>query len=383
MLSVSRWDFETQPDEMYRLLSLAVASLKRMGIDHPRDHLVLIRSRPQGPAGSAVGVGTLLISRTPIGGADLDRIEGAATRLQFETRLSPRVAADATLARLVSGDNLDAFLASYPVNIAAPTDDSPFFFQMLRPRSIFNLALLDAGKQGPNMQAVLVLVILLVTVVGLCLLCIAAPLAWTMERSVLRDTGALIGYFAAIGLGFMLIETSQMQRLIVVLGHPTYGLSVVLFALLLSSGLGSHLTGRVELEDVSRLGPRLLLGLLIVLLLTGLVTPTITRGFEGSTTPVRIAVSVMLLFPAGLCMGTAFPLGMKLAAEHDPRVTPWLWGVNGALSVCASVLAIVIALTSTISAAFWAGVLAYAFAMIAFLRGRHIVAAREASGRAA
>jgi hypothetical protein len=47
-------------------------------------------------------------------------------------------------------------------------------------------------------------------------------------------------FFAAIGLGFMLIEVSQMQRLIVFLGHPAYALSVVLFTLLLSGGLGSY-----------------------------------------------------------------------------------------------------------------------------------------------
>ena len=54
--------------------------------------------------------------------------------------------------------------------------------------------------------------------------------------STLPGSGPLLVFFVAIGLGFMLIETSQMQRLIITLGHPTYGLSVVLFALLLSSG---------------------------------------------------------------------------------------------------------------------------------------------------
>ena len=61
----------------------------------------------------------------------------------------------------------------------------------------------------------------------------------------LAGTGPFLTFFVAIGLGFMLIETSQMQRLIIALGHPTYGLSVVLFALLLSSGLGSFLTQSV------------------------------------------------------------------------------------------------------------------------------------------
>ena len=57
----------------------------------------------------------------------------------------------------------------------------------------------------------------------------------------------------------MLIETSQMQRLIIALGHPTYGLSVVLFALLLSSGIGSYLTAGDHGAGAARRGRRPLL----------------------------------------------------------------------------------------------------------------------------
>ena len=76
----------------------------------------------------------------------------------------------------------------------------------------------------------------------------------------------------------------------------------------------------------------------------------------------------------GLFMGMAFPLGMKLAAREHPALTPWLWGVNGATSVCASVLAVAIALSSSISAAFWAGWLAYAVALAGFVLAARRVA---------
>ena len=85
---------------------------------------------------------------------------------------------------------------------------------------------------------------LLVTVTVLTGVCILLPLWLTRDRVRLAGAGPLFVFFIAIGLGFMLIETSQMQRLIIALGHPTYGLSVVLFALLLSSGIGSYLTVR-------------------------------------------------------------------------------------------------------------------------------------------
>jgi hypothetical protein len=47
---------------------------------------------------------------------------------------------------------------------------------------------------------------------------------------------------------------------------------------------------------------------------------------------------------------------------------PWLWGINGAMSVLASVLSVAIALTWTISAAFWTGCVCYLVAAVAFGR---------------
>jgi len=47
-------------------------------------------------------------------------------------------------------------------------------------------------------------------------------------------------------------------------------------------------------------------------------------------------------------------------------LAPWLWGINGATSVLASVLAVVIAMASGISSAFWTGVASYGVALAAF-----------------
>jgi hypothetical protein len=84
-------------------------------------------------------------------------------------------------------------------------------------------------------------------------------------------------------------------------------------------------------------------------------------------TPVRIAVAAALLSVMGVLMGTAFPLGMRLAMASRRDLTAWLWGINGATSVLASVLAVVIAMAVGISAAFWTGVAAYVLALCAFL----------------
>ena len=84
---------------------------------------------------------------------------------------------------------------------------------------------------------------------------------------------------------------------------------------------------------------------------------------------LRIFVATATLFPVGIFMGMPFPLGMKLVSDRSERLAPWLWGINGAASVCGSVLAAVIALNSSISSAFWTGVLCYVVALVTFLFG--------------
>jgi hypothetical protein len=308
----------------------------------------------------------LLVSKRPFTPEELDRLETQSARLEFDVPFSPRVSTDDTYIRLTTLDGLPSFLASYPINISAPTDNSPFFFNMLRLRDVFRPELLDFGKQSNNMKAVATLAVLLATVTVLTAVCILLPLWLTRDRVRLAGAGPLLGFFIAIGLGFMLIETSQMQRLIIALGHPTYGLSVVLFALLLSSGFGSFLTAGVTAEGVARAGRTRLVALVVILAVTGAVTPAVVRAIEPMTTLVRIAAAIALLFPAGLAMGMAFPLGMRLAAGRAQELTAWFWGLNGAASVMASVLSVCIALTWSISTAFWTGWVCYVAALVAF-----------------
>jgi hypothetical protein len=185
-------------------------------------------------------------------------------------------------------------------------------------------------------------------------------------------------YFGAIGLGFMFVEISQIQRLIVFLGHPIYGLAVLLFSLLLSSGIGSALVPRIESAAGARAAAWRLAALLGALALFGLATPGLCEAFRGETTPVRIAVAAAVLFPLGLFLGAAFPLGMGAASLRHGALTPWFWGINGATSVLASVAAVALALTLGISAAFWTGAACYVLAAAALA----LALRREAGGEA-
>jgi hypothetical protein len=364
VLSVSRWYTGSRPDEVLRMITLARQALQELGIADARSRVVVIRhvvpgSSPDEPN----GVGTLLVSIDPFSNADLYTLEDVTRRMKFDVVLSPYVSLDPVFADLISGPNLARTLDSLPADVSAPTDNKPFFFHTLRLRDLWQRDLWRPGAQyTANFGAVLVLGALLAIVTVLTLLCIVLPLALSARRINLREWLPLMAYFGAIGVGFMMIEISQMQRLIVFLGHPTYGLAVVLFSLLLSSGAGSYLSRRF-----SKTGWQPLLALLAVLILFGAVTPAITHHVDGAVTLVRIAVAVLILGCLGVFMGMAFPLGMERAGDESGALTPWLWGVNGAASVLASVLAVAISLNFGIAAAFWTGFVCYVVALFAYL----------------
>ncbi len=363
ILSVSRWYYADRPGEVYRLATLASTVLMERGVTRPGDHYAIVRARPPAAGNGPDGVGTMLLSRDPLSAEDLDALEAVASRLQFEIVQSPRYSADDTFAAIASGSRLADAIAAHPLNIAAPTDDTPFFFHMLRLRDVFNTARWhDQGIVRFNMTAVGIVGVLMVTVTILTAACIVLPLM--VARSLDgADIAPHLLYFGAIGLGFMLIEISQVQRLAIFLGHPVYSLSVVLFSLLLSSGIGSLATAR--LSDSPKSSTRVLVVLVVVLVAFGSITPLVVRYFDAQSIATRIAVSVAILLPIGLFMGMAFPIGMRRALSTAPSIAPWLWGVNGAASVCASVLVVVIALGAGISAAFWVGTACYAIALAA------------------
>jgi hypothetical protein len=368
ILTISRWYYADRPGEVHRLAALASATLMRVGAGRPGDHFAIVRARPAGAPDAPDGIGTILVSREPLSAADLDTLETVAARMSFEVVQSPRRSADETFAAIASGARLEDAIARHPLDIAPPTDDSPFFFHMLRLRDVFNVGRWrDQGIVAFNMKAVGVLGVLLVTVMALTAMFIVLPLTLSGRRQDLSGAAPHLLFFAAIGLGFMLVEISQLQRLTIFLGHPSYSLSVVLFSILLSSGLGSLSTGRA----VTGMRPSALrrLALIVAVLVAfGLAAPAAVHRFEAAPTATRILVAVAILLPVGFCMGMAFPIGLRAALRHSPQLAPWLWGVNGAASVCASVLAVVIAIGAGISAAFWTGAACYVAALAAAAR---------------
>ena len=354
ILTMSRWYYEAQPAETLRLTALAASSLMDMGVEDPRRHIIIVRKRDSSETGQ-YSVATILVSRQPFSEAEIDRIAKISQDMEFLPVLTPHFAERPEFEAVCSRSQYAQLMRTYPLNIEAPTDDSPFFFHMLRPADLLRPSTFQ-GMNQLNLKAVKVLGRLLGIVTLLTATAIVLPL---MLRRRVREAHSvrLMIYFASIGLAFMMVEIGQLERLIVFLGHPIYGLTVVLFVLLTASSCGSFCSYRMA--HWFCLLPAVLVAFIFV-------SPSVTRSLTIASAPIRIAVSALLLFPSGFFMGMAFPLGVQKAlSTHEGAPTAWYWGINGAFSVISSVLAVAVAMFWGVTMTLLVGLGAYIVGLIA------------------
>ncbi|PYR86157.1 MAG: hypothetical protein DMG18_03710 [Acidobacteria bacterium] len=346
ILTMSRWYYQAQPAEILRLAALATASLMDIGVADPRQHVIIVRNQD---------VATIMVAKRPFSAADIDTVTKISKAMEFQPVLTPRFAERPEFEAISTPGQYEHLIRTYPLNIEAPTDDSPFFFHMLRAGDLLKRSTFQ-GMNQLNLRAVNVLGRALAIVSGLSAIAIIAPLVFRRKVGEARSIRLMI-YFAAIGLAFMMVEIGQLERLIVFLGHPIYGLTVVLFVLLLASSCGSFYS--------SRMRPWMWL-LPVALAAFIFASPSVTYQLTAASTPVRIAVSALLLFPSGFFMGMAFPLGIsKAVSVNEGAPTAWYWGVNGAFSVISSVLAVAVAVFWGVTVTLLVGLGAYLLALIA------------------
>jgi spermidine synthase len=363
VLTVSRWYDPTVPDETGRMASLAVATLMDMGVTAPRHHVFLA---------SQGTVATLILSKSPLSASDIETLEKAATEYQHDILMSPRrLPASDTLFRIITAvdrKSLDAYTSSLAFDLTPPTDDRPFFFNQLplsRPfqalahaKNVLATGPVGGGVRQGNLVATLTLLVLFFISLIFVTAAIIIPL-----RPALRDVGPAVAtrgtlYFALIGAGFMMIEIGLLQRMAVFLGHPIYSLSVLLFTLILTTGMGSFLSEKLVLDRRAKITTWAILTGGYMMLLP-FVLSALFAAFNDATLTVRVAICVLSILPAGLLLGFGFPTGMRIISAIDSRPTPWFWGINGAAGVLAAISAIAVSLALGITVTLIVGALCY------------------------
>jgi hypothetical protein len=340
IFTVSRWYNPGDIDETGRMIGLATAVLLDAGVKD---------ARPQMFVATIGSVATLVLSKKPFTPEQLTILHDTVRSLNFNVLLAPDQPPQSPLLLAITQStdraSLDRALDGTYLNLSVPTDNRPFFFNQLRflniPNAMGRLLHQNLGNgvvRGNLLASAVLMLILFISIIAV-ITTILVPLRRAAKECPLplAVNGSL--YFSLIGMGFMLTEIALLQRFSIYLGHPIYSLSVSLFSLILSSGLGSLTSDRLKLDTRGKLMTWACL-LVAYLVMLEQFLPVVFEHTTGQERLVRIGVSVAVIMPLGFLLGFAFPTGMRLVEAIDTQPTPWFWGINGATGVLASVLGV-------------------------------------------
>lgn len=373
VLTFSRWYEPSRMTETSRLVALTVAALLDRGAARPRDHVALL---------AASKVATLIVSPSPLGTEDVAKLREHAQKNQIEVLVAPGVpSSDPVVEKLLDATTQDALAAAgapQDLDTSAPTDERPFFFQILSARAwlhpidVTRKYGMDHGALAGNVASTFELLLTFIAV----LLVAAVLLGPTLVQAARSPEPPLPGpraaaYFASLGAGFMLVEIALVQRMHVVLGHPTYALVVVLASLLVATGVGSALSPRVA---KSRRAVTVVAALAAALVIAApFVIRALARATVESPYSTRVVWCAACSAALGLVLGALFPAGIAYAERE--RGAPVALAVNGAASVVGGVAAVAVSVWLGIPATFIiAGCIYFVAAACgpATWRGRHL-----------
>jgi len=374
LLVFTRWGFEP-PRESLRLVSLAMDALGRLGEANTAAHVIAVRD----DATKINGWGaqdTVLISRKPFTAADTENARRLTAESHMDVVYVPGQPAGASannaFGQLLSSSNPAAFWNDYQYDVSPVGDDRPFFFYTVQPRDLWNFV--RNGNQQSADYKINRAVPLLFGLMGLSI--VVTGLILVLPRLVLgsrlprqKNVVKFLWYFLCLGAGYILVQVALIQKFVLLLGHPTYALTVIVFSMLVASGAGSYLSGRVVAGDDTRLVYVLAAVALLVGILAFVSTPLVTAA-AGWPLAAKLFLTTLAVAPAALLMGMPFPSGLRrLEKRHAPSVR-WAWSLNAAASVLGSASAIFLAIYIGLRSTLLVGAALYVCALLVILATR-------------
>jgi hypothetical protein len=344
------FDYEAKPNRTARYVSTARAALEDRGVENPGEHILVATTPAVGTGGS---LSTILVKEDPFTPEEVERFTGSvATTPHATLRYAPGGGYEPNLIASLAAapdDRLDEIRDSYPFQVGPISDNGPFFWHFTPFSDVLRNFREPINRDDLEVaigERVLVLLLGVATVMAAVFL--------LLPFMVIRETFAALprkalsfAYFGALGLGFLFFEITLIQRLTLFLGYPTYSLTVTLASLLVFTGVGAWLTGRYE-HRRERIIPVLAGAVVVLAVLAGFALPALTDGLLGAPFAVRVLVTVLVLAPLGICLGTFMPVGLRAVSgmtDHPQEYVAWGWAVNGFASVIGSVLTTVLAMT--------------------------------------
>ena len=370
IVSITRW-LKSPPRDMLKLFATVVAALEEIEGTVPAEQLALIRGWR---------TGTLLIKNGRFEPHETDAIRRFCAERSFDIAYYPRLEESEAnrynqlaepiyfraAQEILFGSPAD-FYDAYPFYVRPATDNRPYFFQFARFDFLFKMFGTIGRNALPFVEwgyPLLLATLIQATLAGLVLILLpllfsrqrltaeprtgwgTQPLRHPTETGITTPHGAsvkkwrVLTYFLCLGVGFMLIEMSFIQKFILLLSYPTYAVAVVLCAFLIFAGLGSLCCHSLKNVFPQRNPIPLAVGALsLIALLYVWMLPHVFDHFLASRDTVKVIVSIGLIGPLAFFMGMPFPLGITLLKPHSPNLTAWAWGINGCASVVSAILA--------------------------------------------
>ncbi|MCX7603340.1 MAG: hypothetical protein N2036_04610 [Bryobacteraceae bacterium] len=357
LLSFTRWGLDP-PRESLRLAALARRALELSGRKEPWRHIVVLREQNDA-AGHAAAMDTVLVSREPFPVEELEHAALEAARAQLEIVYMPGQAAGGPFAELLASADPRPLFDAYPYDVRPVSDDRPFFFFFSRLDRLF-----AAPQPGdPSAPAARTLFALLaVSLLAVAVMLALPPLVLRAKLERAPGLRLFLLYFVFLGAGYVLVQVGLIQRLVFLLGHPTYALTVVIFAMLLFSGLGSFSSRRLIGGEDGRLMRALAAAAALIAAAAFLAGPFIHAGARW-TLPVKMLATALFIALPAFAMGMAFPSGLLRLSRWQPSAVKWAWSVNAAASVLGSCAAVFLSISAGLRHTLLAGALMYAAAL--------------------
>jgi hypothetical protein len=154
-----------------------------------------------------------------------------------------------------------------------------------------------------------------------------------------------------------------LQKLQLVVHHPTVALALALATFLIAAGAGSAWTSRVRGAEARRTLVIAVAGIVFLGALYSAVFDQLLAMLGSWPLPARAGVACLLLVPLAFLMGTPFPIALR---ELEEPVVPWAWGINGCASVVSPALATLLAIDLGLTTVLWLALLAYGLILCAF-----------------
>lgn len=386
VLAFTRWGFDP-PRESLRLITLAMDALARLGEANPARHVLVVRD----DASKLQGWGaqdTVVISRKPLTAVDAARAQEWLRDTKMESVYLPGEGATsssgAPFAELLGSFEPPAFWRGYQYDVSPVSDDRPFFFYTVQPRDLWNFwksANTESADYKINRAVPLLFALMVVSIWATLVILFLPRLLLGTQLPKDRGVFTFLLYFLCLGAGYILIQVALIQKFVLLLGHPTYALTVIVFSMLVASGAGSFVSKRVIAGDDARL-MRVLAGVAVLVAVLALGAPALVAHAATWPLPAKMLVTALAIAPAAFLMGMPFPSGLRRLEEwHSPSVR-WAWSLNAAASVLGSGGAIMLAIYTGLRATLLFGGALYIGALVVILVTREGLQNHElANGR--